>query len=89
MKYLLSSGADINLRDKFGQSPLSIAIRKRECVVVECLLNAGADNNLFNDPRQSPYFIASLNRHSRSRRFHTSAQENRIRSIRRIRTFPN
>ena len=89
VKYLLSSGADINLRDKFGQSPLSIAIRKRECVVVECLLNASADNNLFNDPRQSPYFIASLNRHSRSRRFHTSAQENRIRRIRTFPPFPN
>jgi ankyrin repeat protein len=40
---LLSSGADINLCDIKGQSPLFIASCKGECDVVKCLLSSGAD----------------------------------------------
>jgi ankyrin repeat protein len=37
IKCLLSSGADINLLDEGGQSPLFIASMSGHCDVVECL----------------------------------------------------
>jgi ankyrin repeat protein len=44
-KCLLSSGADINLCNKQGSSPLYVASEKGECDVVKCLLSSGADIN--------------------------------------------
>jgi ankyrin repeat protein len=41
VKHLLSSGADINLCDKEGQSPLLRASMIGECDVVKCLLSSG------------------------------------------------
>jgi ankyrin repeat protein len=46
VKCLLSSGADINLCDKQGQSPLFLASMAGHCDVVKCLLSSGADINL-------------------------------------------
>jgi ankyrin repeat protein len=46
VKCLLSSGADINLLDELGRSPLFAASCKGECDVVKCLLSSGADINL-------------------------------------------
>jgi ankyrin repeat protein len=42
VKCLLSSGADINLCDKQGQSPLFVASMCEHCDVVKCLLSSGA-----------------------------------------------
>jgi ankyrin repeat protein len=42
VKCLLSSGADINLCDKQGKSPLFIASKEGKCDVVKCLLSSGA-----------------------------------------------
>ena len=42
---LLSSCADIDFRDHFGQSPLFIA-SYGHCDVVKCLLSSGADINV-------------------------------------------
>jgi ankyrin repeat protein len=46
VKCLLSSGADINVCDENGQSPLSIASKEGECDVVKCLLSSGAEITL-------------------------------------------
>ena len=46
VKCLLSSGADINLCDKDGESPLFAASGLEECDVVKCLLSSGANINL-------------------------------------------
>jgi ankyrin repeat protein len=46
VKCLLSSGADINVCDKDGQSPLFIASHQGHCDVVKCLLSSGAVINL-------------------------------------------
>jgi ankyrin repeat protein len=48
VKCLLSSGADINLCNKQGISPLFVASEKGECDVVKCLLSFDADINLCN-----------------------------------------
>jgi hypothetical protein len=42
VKCLLSSGADINLCDKQGQSPLFVASMEEHCDVVKCLFSSGA-----------------------------------------------
>jgi ankyrin repeat protein len=55
VKCLLSSGADINLCDKQGHSPLFIASCKGECDVVECLLSSSADINLGYNRGQSDH----------------------------------
>ena len=59
VKYLLSSGADINLRDDDGQSPLFVASKYGLCDVVKYLLISGADINLCDDDGESPLFVAS------------------------------
>jgi ankyrin repeat protein len=43
VKCLLSSGADINLCDEDGKSPLYIASEEGECDVVKSLLSSGAN----------------------------------------------
>jgi ankyrin repeat protein len=56
VKYLLSSGADINLGKERGQSPLLIASQRGHCDVVEYLLSSGADINLRDEGGQSSLF---------------------------------
>jgi ankyrin repeat protein len=53
VKYLLSSGAEINLCDKQGQSPLFLASMSGHCDVVKCLLSSGAEINLCDKQGQS------------------------------------
>jgi ankyrin repeat protein len=56
---LLTSGAEINLCDKQGQSPLFGASLYGRCDVVKCLLSSGADINLSHEGGQLPLFVAS------------------------------
>jgi ankyrin repeat protein len=60
VKCLLSSGADINLCDKQGKSPLFIASKEGKCDVVKCLLSSGAYINWCDHRGQSPLSIASM-----------------------------
>jgi ankyrin repeat protein len=60
VKCLLSSGADINLCDEVGHSPLFIASCKGECDVVKCLLKSGADINLRGQQVRPPLLEALL-----------------------------
>jgi ankyrin repeat protein len=46
VKCLLSSGAEINLSDRNGQSPLFIASMFEYCDVVKCLISSGVDINM-------------------------------------------
>jgi ankyrin repeat protein len=50
VKCLLSSGADINLCDKQGNSPLLEASCEGHCDIVKCLLSSGADINYGDIP---------------------------------------
>jgi hypothetical protein len=59
IKCLLSSGADINLYHKDGQSPLFIASMYGHCDVFRCLLSSVADISLRDKYGRSPLFIAS------------------------------
>jgi ankyrin repeat protein len=60
IKCLLSSGADINLRNKGGESPLFIASQKGECDFVKYFLSSDAEINLRNKRGQSPLFVAMV-----------------------------
>jgi ankyrin repeat protein len=59
VKCLVSSGADINLRNKEGRSPLFVASQRGHCAIVKCLLSSGADINLRKKQGRSPLFEAS------------------------------
>jgi ankyrin repeat protein len=59
VKCLLSSGAEINLCEKRGQSPLFIASMIGHCDVVKFLLSSSANINLCDENGQSPLYIAS------------------------------
>ena len=43
VELLVQSGADINARDQFGFSPLSIARKNHHLAIVEYLKNRGAE----------------------------------------------
>jgi ankyrin repeat protein len=60
VKCLLTYGADINLCDYRGQSPLFVASHHEHYDVVKFLLSSGADINLCDGNGQSPLSIASL-----------------------------
>jgi ankyrin repeat protein len=53
MMRLLSSGGEINLCEKNGQSPLFIASLNGQCDVVKCLLSSGGEINLCEKNGQS------------------------------------
>jgi ankyrin repeat protein len=53
------SGADINLCDKQGYSPLFVASLSGLCDVVKCLLSSGANINLCDEVGHSPLITAS------------------------------
>jgi hyperpolarization activated cyclic nucleotide-gated potassium channel 4 len=63
VKCLLSSGADINLCDEDGCSPLSVASWKGEYDIVKCLLSSGAEINLCDKRGQSPLLKALVKGH--------------------------
>jgi len=41
-KYLIEKGADINIKDKFGNNPLTFACQNEEAGIVKCLIDHGA-----------------------------------------------
>ena len=57
---LLTVGArDLNMRDKFGNTPLYLAAYKEQLEVVKALLNARADSSLVNNNGISPFQAAA------------------------------
>ncbi|UYV68524.1 hypothetical protein LAZ67_6000030, partial [Cordylochernes scorpioides] len=62
VKELLKSGADINVKNKNGNSPLHLAASKGNQHLVQYLVEAGADVNSLNDYRQSPLQSAIMDR---------------------------
>jgi hypothetical protein len=58
---LLSAGADIDLQDKNGASPLHRAVRTRCSAAVRALLDAGADSTLRNKSGSTPFHLAVQN----------------------------
>lgn len=61
IRALLAAGADINVHDKNGATPLHRAVRTRCAAAVKCLLKAGADPKLRNKPGSTPFHLAVQN----------------------------
>jgi len=62
VKTLLSSGANINISDNYGRTPLYIASMKGHIDVIKTLLSSGANINIADNGR-TPLYIASDNGH--------------------------
>jgi hypothetical protein len=58
---LIDAGANINLQDKNGATPLHRAVRTRCAAAVEYLLKAGGDPLLKNKPGSTPFHLAVQN----------------------------
>ncbi|XP_065938638.1 uncharacterized protein [Magallana gigas] len=64
VQLLLRNGADINLCNKRGASPLYIGCQNGHDSTVQLLLKNGADINLCDEDGTSPLYIACQNRHN-------------------------
>jgi hypothetical protein len=58
LRCLLDAGADINVQDKNGATPLHRAVRTRCAAAVQFLLKAGAAATLKNKPGSTPFHLA-------------------------------
>lgn len=58
LRYLLQHGADPNIRDKAGTTPLMLAVSDSEEPCVAILIKANADVNLANDSGETPLIRA-------------------------------
>jgi ankyrin repeat protein len=58
---LLEHGAEINLQDLNGATPLHRAVRTRCTAAVKCLLDAGADPAMENRSGSTPFHLAVQN----------------------------
>ncbi|MCR5262151.1 MAG: ankyrin repeat domain-containing protein [Candidatus Gastranaerophilales bacterium] len=61
VSYLIQSGADVNIQDSNGQTPLHKAVTQDNIVVLYSLLNAGANVDLEDNQGDSPIDTAKDN----------------------------
>ena len=61
IRCLINAGANVNLQDKNGASPLHRAVRTRCAEAVLCLLKAGSDPLLKNKPGSTAFHLAVQN----------------------------
>jgi ankyrin repeat protein len=59
---LVKRGANVNIRDSEGETPLLMAVRYSSAAVVTALINAGADVNAKNKKGQTVLTIAEMSR---------------------------
>jgi len=61
IRCLLDAGAEIDLQDKNGATPLHRAVRTRCAAAVKCLLERGCDATLRNKPGSTAFHLAVQN----------------------------
>ncbi|MGV8124354.1 MAG: ankyrin repeat domain-containing protein [Candidatus Xenobiia bacterium LiM19] len=64
IEILVSKGADVNVRVKYNETPLTLAAAKGQKETAELLLKEGADLNAAGTPGWTPLHQAVLNNHS-------------------------
>ncbi|MBO7244288.1 MAG: ankyrin repeat domain-containing protein [Alphaproteobacteria bacterium] len=60
VRQLIEQGADIHLKDRFGQTPLFYAIERGQLKMVQLLVEQGADVNELNGAGNSPLMTAVI-----------------------------
>jgi ankyrin repeat protein len=55
---LVDAGADIDLQGEYGNTPIHLAIQKRNTGMFNTLISAGADYNISNERGYTPFFLA-------------------------------
>lgn len=58
VKFLLKRGANINAQNKYGVTPLMLAVQLEENIIVELLLIKKADTSLMNNFQETAYSLA-------------------------------
>lgn len=61
IRCLIHKGADIQVQDKNGATPLHRAVRTRCAAAVRCLLSAGSDPTMRNKSGNTPFHLAVQN----------------------------
>ncbi len=63
INFLIEQGIDINLQNKYGVTPLHLAVKKENIALTRSLVNAGANTNVFNRScyGATPLHIATAN----------------------------
>ncbi|MCH9022031.1 MAG: ankyrin repeat domain-containing protein [Planctomycetes bacterium] len=64
IRELIQAGADINVKNKFGMTPLLLAAEDYEKEIITVLLAAGANVNAANDYGMTPLSSATKRDHS-------------------------
>lgn len=57
---LIEKGADMNLRDKDGNTPLIVAVKKEHETTVQALVEKGANINAADIDMNSPLLLSCL-----------------------------
>ncbi len=60
IKQHITAGSDLNIKDKYGSSPLIIAITFDKTEVAKTLIEAGADLKITNNDGSTPLHIAAF-----------------------------
>jgi hypothetical protein len=60
IKKHINAGSDMNIKDKYGSSPLIIAITFGKTEVAKTLIGAGADLKITNNDGSTPLYIAAF-----------------------------
>ena len=60
VKLLLKLGANLNVRNKSGDTPLHIAVEEGRIEIVEILLEAGADIQVEDHENNTPLHLAAI-----------------------------
>jgi ankyrin repeat protein len=58
---LLTEGARINVQDKYGFTPLHMAVTQRNLPLVKTLIEHGADKSVITQNRETPLDLALIN----------------------------
>ncbi|XP_065581718.1 ankyrin repeat domain-containing protein 29-like [Artemia franciscana] len=61
---VLQSGADVIIRNNYGNTPLCLAAWKGHTRTVECLLKSGTDVNVRNNYGETPLYLATQEGHT-------------------------
>ena len=52
---LIYTGANVNVVDRYGETPLHLAVEKNNTVIIKLLIDAGADENIRNMYGRTPF----------------------------------